>query len=104
MAEWDYLDGPDYDVATLKSAESLFGNILTVVIGLIGFVTFVMILIGGFRYLTSAGDAKKTEAAQVTLTQGIMGLVLAVAVYFIIQFIGNFSGATNILNFSIGLP
>jgi hypothetical protein len=98
-AEWEHQDN---GVATIKSAETLFSNILSIAIQLIGFTTFLMIIIGGFKYLTSGGDPKATEAAQATITKGIAGLVLAVASWFILQFIADFTGA-NILNFSIGI-
>lgn len=97
---WNYIE--DTDVATLKSLETVFSNLISVVIGLLGIVTFVMILIGGFQYLISAGDAKKTEAAQATLTKGVIGLVLAVASYFIILAIEKFT-EVSLLNFSVGL-
>lgn len=98
--EWQNLEGGD--VATIKSAETLFSNLLSITIQLIGFATFLMIIIGGFKYLTSGGDPKATETAQATITKGIAGLVLAVASWFILQFIADFTGA-NILDFSIGI-
>ncbi len=91
------------DVATIKSLEGLFSNVVGIAISLVGLVTFAMIITGGIKYLTSGGDPKNTEAAQATITQGIIGLVLAVASYFILQAISGFTGIPDLLNFSVGL-
>ncbi len=97
---WNYIE--DVDVPTIRSLESVFNNLISIAIGLVGLITFIMILIGGFKYLSSAGDSKKTEVAKATITQGIIGLVLTVAAYFILLAISRFTGAESILNFTVG--
>ena len=47
---------------------------------------------GGFRYLTSMGDPKGTETAKNTLTYAVLGLVLIIGAWFILQFIEEFTG------------
>ena len=98
---WDYLE--NNDVATIKSFETLFTNVIGIAITLIGLTTFAMIITGGIKYLTSGGDPKATETAQATITQGVIGLVLAVASYFILLGISNFTGVGGLLNFTVGL-
>ena len=90
-------------VATLSSLEGLFGTVLSVVLRLVGLGTLIMILVGGFKYLTSGGDPKNTEAAQQTITYGIIGLVLAISAWFIINAISSFTGNPDILNFTVGI-
>jgi hypothetical protein len=97
--DWLYLE--DSDVATIKSAESLFSNIVSVVLSAVGIVTFVMILVGGFKYLTSGGDAKATESAKNTITYGIIGLALTIGAWFILLAIQGFTGV-NVTQFQIG--
>lgn len=80
-------------VATLLGFECLIGNVLPVVLRLIGIGTFFMIIWGGFKYLTSGGDPKATEAAQNTITYGIIGLVVAIAAWIILNLIKYFTGA-----------
>lgn len=101
MAVWNDLQ--DTDVATIKSAEGLFGNALSVVLYLIGISTFIMIIVGGFKYLTAGGDPKATEAAQSTITSGVVGLALAILAYFILLAIQGFTGV-DLSTFSVGLP
>jgi hypothetical protein len=96
-------EGDKGDVPTIKSLEGLFENILGIVLSLVGLVTFIMILVGGFKYLTSGGDPKQTEAAKATLTSGIIGLALTIGAWFILLAIKGFTGVP-LTDFTIGLP
>jgi hypothetical protein len=78
-------------VATVKGFEDLFQNILTVVLGLAGIGLFIMLLLGGFQFITSGGDPKGVEQAKHTLTYAIGGVVLIAAGYLIIQIIQVFT-------------
>lgn len=91
------------DVATIKGLECLFANILSIALQGLGLVMFLMLLFGGIKYLTAGGDPKALESAKGTLTLAIGGLVLAVLAWFILVFIGNVTGVTQITNFKIGI-
>ncbi len=91
------------DPATLQDLETVFGNLVTTLLALGGIVLFLMLLSGGFKYLTSGGDPKATEAAQKTLTYAIGGMVLLAGSYIILKIIENFTGA-NVTNFVIFKP
>lgn len=75
------------DVATLKGAEAVFSNVITVALYLAGLVLLVMFLIGGFKYMTAAGDPKAAEAAKGTFTHAIMGLVVLIFAFVILVLI-----------------
>ena len=78
--------------ATLQDLEVIFGNVVGIILGLAGIIFFVILIIGGFKYITSGGDPQKVEGAKKTLTAGIGGLVLLVLAFLIILFIENFTG------------
>jgi type IV secretion system pilin len=61
-------------------------NILSVIIGAIA---VVMIIIGGFRYVTSAGSAEGTKAARQTIIYAIVGLVVVALAQVIVHFVLN---------------
>lgn len=61
-------------------------NILSVIIGAIA---VVMIIIGGFRYITSAGSAEGTKAARQTIIYAIVGLVIVALAQIIVHFVLN---------------
>ncbi len=43
----------------------------------------VMILIGGFQYLTAQDDADKAEGGRKTITNGVIGLIIVASAYVI---------------------
>ena len=62
-------------------------NILNGVIGILGIVAVVVIIIGGIGYMTSAGDAGKVKKAKDTLLYGVIGLVIVVLAFAIVNFV-----------------
>ncbi len=89
--------------ATLQDLEKVFESLITSLLALGGIVLFLMLLNGGFKYLTSGGDPKATEGAQKTLTYAIGGLVLLAGSYMILNIIKTFTGA-DVTNFIIYRP
>lgn len=79
-------------VATFKFFETVFGNVIQILLGLAGIVLFIMLLAGGFKYLTSGGDPKAVEGAKKTLTYAIGGMVLLAMAFLILRFIQEFTG------------
>lgn len=62
-------------------------GVINVIIGIVGFIAVVMIIIGGISYSTSAGDAGKVKKAKDTIMYGIIGLVVAVLAFAIVNFV-----------------
>jgi hypothetical protein len=46
-----------------------------------------MILIGGFRYITSGGDSGNVSGAKNTILYAIVGLVIVALAQFIVRFV-----------------
>ncbi len=89
--------------ATLKGFECLFRNILNASLQIAIVVIFIIIVIGGFKYLTSGGDPKAVESAKKTLTYAILGAVLLIVVWLVLKLIYQITGV-NVTIFKIGLP
>ena len=65
-------------------------NIINGVIGVLGVVCVVVIIIGGINYMTSSGDAGKVKKAKDTILYGVIGLIICVLAFAIVNFvIGN---------------
>lgn len=62
-------------------------TIINVVIGVVGFLAVVMIIYGGVQYTTSAGAADKVKSAKDTIMYGIIGLVVALLAFAIVNFV-----------------
>lgn len=75
---------PPADIPTIQSLEIVFDNFIKVFIYLSGIILFVLITIGGIKYLTSGADPKATESAQKTITYAVYGLVLLLFSYLIL--------------------
>lgn len=86
--------------ATLKCLEPVFANLVSVLISLAGIALFVMLTIGGFKYLTSAGNAEAVQKAKDTMFYAIIGLVIMVCAVIIMQAIKWFTGV-DVLRFEI---
>ncbi len=101
MVDWETIKGCTQDgVATIKGLECAFSNFISVILALAGIVLFIMLVIGGFRYLVSGGDPKAVEAAKGTLTQAIVGLVILVLAFLILVLIREITGV-NVTEFRV---
>jgi TRAP-type C4-dicarboxylate transport system permease small subunit len=92
--------GVKADVATIAGAEDLYRNILQAIMGLAGLVFFAMLIVGGFKYLTSGGDPKKVASASSTITTAVIGVAGVIISWLILLFISNFTGI-NVTQFNI---
>ena len=68
---------------------TVIGRILNVALGLIGFVAVVFIIFGGFQYITSSGDAAKVAKAKNTLLYSVVGLIVVLLAFAIVNFVIN---------------
>lgn len=89
------------DVVGLDWILTLLQNVLGVALRLIGIGSLVMLVVGSFRYLTSGGDPKGTDAAKQTISLAIGGLVVAALAWFIFQIIAKVTGVEQILDVDI---
>jgi hypothetical protein len=90
----------DADPLQLRDLEVVFARLVSVLLTLAGLIAFIMLIVGGFKFITSGGDPKGVEAAKNTLTYAIGGIVVVAASFLILVFIENFTGAT-VLDFSV---
>ena len=65
-------------------------RILQVVFGILGGIAVIMIVIGGFMYSVSAGDAGKVKNAKNTILYAVIGLVIASFATAIVSFIASY--------------
>lgn len=94
LAQWSPID-PRCEiggVATIQGFECVMRLILNVVVRLAGIAAFVMILAGGFQYLTSSGNQEGTKKAAGTITWGVAGLAVLILIWFIMKFVKEFTG------------
>lgn len=62
-------------------------TVINVIVGVVGFIAVVMIVIGGIQYAVSAGEPAKTKKAKDTIMYGIIGLVVSLLAFAIVNFV-----------------
>ena len=62
-------------------------NVIKYLMTFLGIIAVAVILLGGFRWLTAGGNEDKIAAAKKTIIAGVIGLIIVLAAYAIVQFI-----------------
>ena len=70
-------------------ANDVFKNIVNILLFIIGAVSVIMLIYGGIRYTTSGGNANSVTAAKNTIMYSIIGLVVAILAFAVVQFVVN---------------
>lgn len=73
-------------VATDK-APDMVKNIINTLLYVLGIIAVIMIIIGGIRYVVSAGDSSAITAAKNTILYAVIGLVVAILAFAIVNFV-----------------
>jgi len=61
-------------------------RIISVVLGAVG---VIMVIVAGFKYITSGGDAGSVSSAKTTLIYALVGLAVAALAQFLVDFVFN---------------
>lgn len=72
-----------------QDIKSTIQNIVRIIIGFLGILVIVAIIFGGFKMMTSAGDADKMGDGRKIVTAGAIGLIIVLAAYAISSFVIN---------------
>lgn len=86
---------------TLFGPGGLFTIIVNVALFIIGSISVLMLIYGGIRYTISGGDEKAITSAKNTILYAVVGIVIAVLAYAIVNFVITAlmpSGATAYIN------
>jgi hypothetical protein len=84
-----YNNASDFaEEAGLGSAEltETIANFINVGLGFLGIVAVVIIMIGGYKWVTAGGEQEKVIKAKKYIYQGIAGLVIVLAAYALATF------------------
>ena len=67
--------------------ESLFKTVTNVLLFLIGAISVIMLIIGGFKYVLSNGDSAAVTSAKNTILYAVIGIIIALLAYAIVNFV-----------------
>ena len=88
------------DPAKLNDLEGVFGNIVSVILALAGVVLFLVLVSGGYKYITAGSNPQALEGAKKTITYAILGIVFIAMAFLIIRVIETITGV-NLSEFTI---
>ncbi len=66
---------------------ALLGNVINLLLFISGVIAVLVIVIGGIRYITSDGDPAAASKAKNTIIYALVGLVIAIMSYSIVNFV-----------------
>jgi hypothetical protein len=70
-----------------KGLPDLLKVIINTMIFLVGTIAVVMIVIGGVKYVVSNGEASQLQSAKNTVLYSVIGLVIAISAFAIVNFV-----------------
>lgn len=88
-------------VATIQGIGCMLANIMSVVLTLLGISGFIMVIYAAFNMMIMGGNSQTVEKSKNTITMAIVGIILALSSFIIINLISSFTGVDLIKNFSV---
>jgi len=74
------------------SASGGVSSILNIVFALAGLLTVIFIIIGGIKYILSGGDSSGLKSAKETITYAIIGLIVTLIAFGVVNYITRIQG------------
>jgi len=84
----------------LFGSAGVITNVTSFLLYIVGAVSVIMVIVGGLRYAISGGNSSAVTAAKNTILYALVGLVVAVLAYAIVEFVLGAATGANAGNFS----
>ena len=73
--------------STKSSVNNIINTIINVFSWVVGVVAVIMVIFGGFRYVTAAGNETKTKAAKDTILFALIGIIIVALAQTIVKYV-----------------
>lgn len=82
----------DEETSTLKNEgnddfSTLMTRIISTLLFIVGIIAVIMIIVGGIKYTTANGDPGALKSAKNTILYSVLGLILAIMAFAIVNFV-----------------
>ncbi len=80
------------------NSNTIYGTVKTIIdvmLFIVGIIAVIMIIWGGISYVLSAGATDKTKKARDTILYSVVGLVVAILAFALVQFVFSSLGGGN---------
>lgn len=82
-------DGGSFGLPNQASASDLIIFIINIALAIAGLIAVFFLIIGGFRYITAAGNEDASEQAKKIILNAIIGIVVIILSFVIVRVISN---------------
>ncbi len=72
-----------------RDPREIVGSIINIALGFLGVIAVVIILMGGFKWMTAGGNEDKVSEAKKLLGAGVIGLIIVLVAWAVSTFIIN---------------
>ncbi len=81
--------GDERDTIALgeEDPRTIAANVINVILGFLGIIAVIIILLGGFKWMTAGGNQDKVDEAKKLIMAGIVGLIIILAAFGIATFV-----------------
>lgn len=79
----------------LDGDTGVFKTVTNVMLYIIGAISVIMLIIGGIRYVVSGGESSAVTGAKNTILYAIIGIIVAIVAYAVVNFVITSFAATN---------
>jgi uncharacterized membrane protein YidH (DUF202 family) len=87
----NYVDPIGLQAGNFDDPQSFAASVVTYLLTFLGIIAVIIILYGGFLWMTAAGNEDRVSKAKKTIIAGAIGLVIILASYAIVTFVIDFS-------------
>ncbi len=95
LAQWNMSNVATQSNLPTGTIYQIITNIMLWLLGIVGVIGVIGFVIAGILYLTAAGDEGKMELGKNAMTWSIIGVIVALMGYVIIQAVNSMLGGTN---------
>lgn len=67
--------------------DSIFKNVVNILLFLVGAISVIMLIFGGIKYVTSGGSQEQVTSAKNTIMYAIIGIIVALLAYAVVSFV-----------------
>ena len=75
------------DLSKQDGLSNILKNATNIVLFIAGALAVIMIIYGSIRFMTAHGDEKQVESARLIVTYSVIGLIIAILAYALVNFV-----------------
>ena len=70
-----------------RDPREIAAQVVNIILGFLGIVAVIIVLAGGFKWMTAGGNQDKVDEAKKLMSAGVIGLIIVLAAFGIARFI-----------------